>query len=398
MKKDPKKRNAMARFRRAACFLTLALSLFSAPAMAADVLSWEECVKEAARNHPDLISAEEAVKEKEAAKKATASGLYPQVTASVDASTSMTDSAGGERTTDAYAYGVSGTQLIFDGFKTSKNVSAAAENVKAIQQNYRFVSSEVRLRLRNAFIDLLKSQEFLRLAEEIRKIRRDNLVLISLRYESGIEHKGALLNAQAEVAQATFEIMQAKRLLEFAQKELTKEMGRRQFSPVRAEMVLQVADPVSEKPDFEKLAVYHPTLGRMNAQKNSAAFRLQSARAAYLPEVSARANAGKGSTHFPPEYTQWDLGLGVSYPLFEGGLRSAQVAEAMAVLHQAQEDERSTKDTLVVALEQMWVTFQAAQEAVSVKKSFLEAAEERAKIAGAQYSLGLIRFDDCTII
>ena len=43
--------------------------------MADEVLSWQDCIKEASLNHPDLIAAQDVVKESEASKNITASGL-----------------------------------------------------------------------------------------------------------------------------------------------------------------------------------------------------------------------------------------------------------------------------------------------------------------------------------
>ena len=76
----------------------------------------------------------------------------------------------------------------------------------------------------------------------------------------------------------------------------------------------------------------------------------------------------------------------------------AQVAQAKALFNQAKEDERSAKDGIVVSIEQAWNTLQDTLETVEVEKKFLNAAQERAKISEAQYSLGLIQFDNWTII
>lgn len=176
------------------------LSISFHAAVAEELLTWQDCIKEAAKNHPDLIAAQEGVKESEASKKITASTLFPQIDSNVNASTAKT--AG--NTTDTYKYGVTATQLLFDGLKTYDNVKAASEDIKAAQFNYKYTSSAVRLRLRTAFINLLKAQELLKITEEIYNIRRGNFELITLRYESGLEHKGALLTAEANLAQAKF--------------------------------------------------------------------------------------------------------------------------------------------------------------------------------------------------
>ena len=385
-------------------FIILLVLLSGSPAClyAEEALTWKACIVESMKNHPDLISAQEAVKQSEASKKITASGLYPQISASADASRdrtkTVTSGSTTKKTENSFNYGVSGTQLLFDGLKTSSNVKAAAENIKASQYNYKFTSSEVRFRLRSAFIDLLKAQESLKIVQDIYDIRKGDLELITLRYQSGIEHKGALMNSQANLAEAEFEIAQAKRALETARGELIKEMGRTSFSELRAEGDFNVADSALQKPDFEALAKNNPSLWRLAAQKNAASFGIKAAQAEFFPQLSAQASVNKSNSHWPPRDEQLSAGLSLSLPLFEGGLRFAQVAQAKAVYNQAVENERSSKDGIILALRQAWASLQDALEMVKVQKQFLDASLERAKIAESQYSLGLLQFDNWTII
>lgn len=254
------------------------------------------------------------------------------------------------------------------------------------------------MRLRSAFINLLKAQELLNITEEIYKIRRGNLELITLRYESGLEHKGALLNAQANSAQAEFEILQAKRAIEVAQRQLIKEMGRVEFSKVRAQGDFNIKNSDIEKPDFEVLANNNPSLGRLIAQKNSASFGIKASEANFFPKLSATAGASRNSSKWPPEDDQLSAGLSLSLPLFEGGLRLAEVSQARAVYNQAVENARSARDSIIVTLEQSWANFQDALGEVETQNKFLTASLARAEIAEAQYSLGLIQFDSWTII
>ncbi len=363
-------------------------------AKAEEILTWQDCLAEAKKNHPDLISAVESLNQQKAEKSITASALYPQIDANLDASTASADKV----TTDTYTYGVTGSQLVFDGFKTLNKVNAAKENIRAAEQNYRFISSEVRLNLRTAFINLLKAQELIQVAEEILKIRRDNLMLITLRYESGLEHKGAQLTAEANMAQASFELAQTKRDVELARRQLTKEMGRREFKPMSVKGDFVVGDSAKERPDLEALAKNNPSLLQALAKRNAAAFDIKSAYADFAPALSGSAGANKKSAHWPPENDNWNLGLGLTMPIFEGGLRLAEVSKAKAAYNQLEADERSTRDGIIVALEQYWAALQDALETVQVQRKSLEAADERSKIAEAQYSTGFIAFDNWIII
>jgi len=373
--------------------------------MADEVLSWQDCIKEASLNHPDLIAAQEVIKESEASKNITASGLLPQITSDVSASRSKTAATGGlgngnvpSPTSNSFSYGVSGSQLIFDGFKTVNSVKAAQQTIKASQQSYRYTSSQVRLRLRTAFINLLYAQELVHVAQDIVKIRKSNLDLIKLRYQSGLEHRGALLTAEANLAQAEFQVSQAQRDIGLAQRQLTKEMGRTQFVPMNAKGDFVVVDTEKIMPDFETIAKNNPSLLQATAQRNAAEFSLKSTYGNFFPSLSVSSGVDKSGNHWSPQANEWDLGLKVSFPLFEGGERLAQVAQAKATLHQLTENERSGKDSVVYALQQEWVALQDAIETVEVQKKQLAAAQERSEIANAEFSTGFMTYDNWTII
>jgi outer membrane protein TolC len=74
------------------------------------------------------------------------------------------------------------------------------------------------------------------------------------------------------------------------------------------------------------------------------------------------------------------------------------VSQAKALLNQLKENERSTRDGIVLTLEQSWAALQDAMDNVGVQKEILIATEERSRISQAQYSLGFISFDNWTII
>lgn len=359
------------------------------------MLAWDDCVKEAGKNHPDLISAQEELNQAKADKAITASDLLPQISSSLSERTSRTATA---TQTDTYSYSVTGEQLLFDGGKTPYDIASASEDVKSAQYNYEVTSSNVRLRLRSAFVELLKAQEFLYIAEDIAKRRKKNVELVELRYEAGREHKGSLLTAQANLAQAEFEVAQAKRNISLALRRLTKELGRSKLTPIEVAGDFKIAYSNRVKPDFEYLADSTPLLKELIAQKQAARFDLKSAKADFFPQVYANASAGKTASDWPPDKNVWSVGVSLSLPIFEGGSRIAQASKARAIFNQSLADERSGRDGVILTLEQTWIDLQDAIDEVSVEEKFLEATQERAKISQAQYSTGLTSFDDWTII
>lgn len=370
--------------------------------------TWDNCVKEAAKNHPDLISAQQSIKSSQADKTISASGLFPQISTDLNASRSKssgssssgssTKTSGGSSAVNNYNYGVTGNQLIFDGFQTINKVNAAAENINAARQSYNFTSSQVRLRLRTAFVNLLKAQESLNIREDIFQRRKQNFELVTLKYEGGMENKGSLLTEQANLRQARYDITTAKRGIELSQRQITKELGRARLVPMIAKGEFTVNDTEREKPDFAAIAANHPTLRQLIAQKNAAAFNVKTAKGEFLPSITAQGNANKNDTVWPPKGDEWSIGAAISFPIFEGGKRFADVSKANALLAKAEADERSSRDGITETLTDTWTSLQNDLDNVDVQYQFLTASEERAKIAEAQYSIGFVSFNDWIII
>ncbi|MCC6543666.1 MAG: TolC family protein [Nitrospirae bacterium] len=357
--------------------------------------TWHDCVDEALRSHPDIISSRERINQSRAIEDSAGSPLSPQVGLNAGITPFGESSSG---TSEHYSYGISGSQLLYDGSKTRNQVNEARQNSASAQFSYLTTSSNVRLRLRYAFVNLLKEQELLKITSDIALRRRDSLELIRLRYEAGREHKGALLTAEANLAQAEAEVAQARRSIDLAQRRLNKELGRKQFLPVQIEDTPEISDAQKEKPDFEQLAATTPFLLELTARKESASYSVLSAKADYFPKVYAMADAGRSEASWPPGNSSWSAGVTVSLPLFDGGNRRASVNRAESVLAQAQADERSGRDSVILALNEAWVRLQDAMDNAEVQKKFLESAVTRAKISEAQYSNGLISFDDWIII
>ncbi len=374
-------------------FFAIVLNVPSS-AFSQEILSWQDCILEAKKNNPELISSAEGIKQKISDKNITGSSFFPQFSSNIGYARAKTTAEPAE----TYSYGVTSSQLIFDGLKTPNDLSAAKANIKYAESAYKFTSSDVRNNLRKAFVNLLKAQELINVTEEIVKIRTSNLELIKLRHQSGLEHKGALLTADANLAQAEYELSQAKRNVELSQEQLLKELGRDKFVPlkVKGDFIVNGAETV--KPDFSQLAEINPTFLQAKAKRNLGEFNVKSAKGSFFPTVSADAGTGRNDSVWPPEKDRWNYGVSVTLPLFEGGLKVAELNKAKSQLLQYQADERNALAEVVVALENAWKSFQDALEYSIVQSKAIAAVEERAKIAEAQYSTGFITFDNWIII
>jgi outer membrane protein TolC len=361
----------------------------------ADMLSWQECVRHAKENNPDLTSSKEDIMQALADKDISLSTALPLIDA--DASAKRSKTSGNDKT-NTYSYGISGRQLLFDGFKTASEVAGASKIIDAQRYNYALVSSNIRLDLRQAFVSLMRAHELVKITENIAKRRKQNLELVTLRYKGGREHKGALLTAKADFAQAEFEIEQAKRSILLSSRQLVKQLGVKAAVPLQAEGNFQLKEDYSVKPNIENLADLTPFLQELISRKDAALYDVSSREADFMPKVYLAGSFGRANDDWPPKNDEWSTGLSVSLPIFEGGKRVSEASKARSRLSQAISGAQSGRDTVLITLEKSWKDLQDAIASVSVQNKFLEAAYERAKITRAQYSTGLATFNDWIII
>jgi outer membrane protein TolC len=361
----------------------------------AEALTWDQCVIEARANNPELLSATRKVDQAVADKRVARSATLPQLSGSAGATTSRVEDS---PRSDSYDYGLNARQLLFDGFKTSNDLAAARAQILSAQYDRAVVSSNVRLALREAFIGLVAAQESLKVTGDIAARRRQNLDLIALRYKGGMEHKGSLLRAQADLAQAEFELAQARRNVELYGRRLSRQLGRSKYIPLEAAGTLDAVAEQGAAPDFELLVDATPLLKELTSRKEAARYGLKSARSDLFPQIYADGGARKSGDRWPPRTHDLSAGISVSIPLFEGGRQQAALAAARAAYEQVAADERSGRDGVILTLAETWTRCQDAVAQAGVQAQFLEASRMRAQIIEAQYRAGLAIFDDWIVI
>ncbi len=356
-------------------------------------VTWEDCLREALLQHPDLVSARQSVEQARARRGQAASRLLPQVRGSMSADRSRRDEE-----QSSYSYSLQGSQLIFDGIGSWYDTWAAGEVLIAARFDYSTVSARIRHHLRTAFIELLKAQELEVLTGEIVSRREQQAEMVGLRYDGGREHRGALLTAEANLSQARFDRVQAGRDVRLARQRLSKEMGLSRTPPFRARGELEPATALDPAPGIEELLDLNPGVLKLRADLEVARYAVRSAGSDFSPEISGSARVGRSDSSWPPGEESWNLGLSLSLPIFEGGRRIDEMSRVRAGRKQAEERLRSGRNDARYSLERAWKDYLDARDRVEIREFFLEADEERARIADAQYATGVLSFDNWIII
>ncbi|MBI4180265.1 TolC family protein [bacterium] len=363
-------------------------------AQAQSPLTWEACARMAREAHPDILAARAAVRAGEAGVGGSRAAYLPDLDGSVDYSRPHSTSTG-----DKYSYGLSASQRLFPGLADQPEVAQAKLNLEADRAELAAVSAAVRSDLRTAFVGLLHAQEFLTLAEKISGRRRKNVDLVKARFDAGREHRGSFLRARAQAGEADFDVRQARRAVRVARQELIEAMGRSAHEDILVSGTFETDTPV-EDAAVETLADRTPAVRKAAASRQSSELGLTIERRKFYPTVSLSGSATRSAGRWPPPSTagDWSSALSLSVPLFSGGSERYDVAAAAEDFRRQEFLEQSTRNAAALDLRDKLAAHVDAVESVDIRSDFLEAARLRAEIAQAQYTSGLLTYQDWDII
>jgi len=369
-------------------------------------LTWQDCVDAALNNNLEILSAKAKLEQAKANSWIVKSSIFPQISASASASKTGNEpfiennslSLLSNTYSESYSYGLSGKQILFDGFKSLNDINKSNEDLNIAEVNYKITSASIRYKLKQSFVNLMKAQELINITQDILERRKKQFTDIKLRYEAGKEHRGSLLNAQAGLAQAEFECEQAKRNLMLAKEALAGETGMNEYGDLKVKEDFNLITDLNEKQDFDKILLNNLNYRLLYHQKKSAEHSYSSAIGSFFPSVYFNASVSKKGDEFLPQDTNWFFGVNLSLPIFEGGLLIAKAKAAKDYLTQIEKDYEYGEKSILLDIKQTWNNFFDANENYKIQEQFLQAAVERAKIADIQYSNGLLNFDNWIII
>ncbi len=390
-------------------FLLILFIMLLQFSLAREILSWPDAVRLTNSCNYTLKTAREKINEAELKEKISQSSRLPQIDSSAGAQRSGSAVSGAtdpglfdsENIRNSQSLSVSGKQLVFDAGKTKYNIESAKASLQKTEFEYLVTESNVRLNLNNSFYGLLHAQELLLLSKEIAQRRQQQYELVKLRYEAGLEHKGSLLTAAANLEKALLDIKQAARAIELNQKTLANNIGITLNTEIITTGSIAIKTKTEMTPNFYEILETTPFLKELAVQIEQAQNNLAIANAAYFPQVYASGSLGKNFNQTYDNETEtdnWSLGLNLSYTLFDGAKRNAEKETALSQLRQAEINKKNSVNSLLLTMEENWLNLLNSLDNISLQEKYLAAASARSTIAEAQYSSGLITFDNWTII
>jgi TolC family type I secretion outer membrane protein len=390
------------------CLLGLAAALAGAfvPGRAAGqeaerAVTLEEAVAAALQSHPSLIQARGAVQTAEAGERTAWGAFLPSLSVSSGASLSSTERFNPQTNTtvsgsnDSYSAGVSASLDIFTAGRRGaelRRARAATEAAEASLVNQRFA---VILSVKQAFFDVLRADELIRVAEAGLNRAREGLEAARHRMNAGTATRSDVLRAELEIANARQALLQAQAQRRTASFALGRVIGA--DGPVGARLTEALEPrplPVSDEELAAMVLRNAPSVRAAESAARSAEAGATAARTQYFPSLrfssgydwfnqDATLNGGR---------TSWGMRLSLSYPLFNGFAREASIerAEVEAAVARAQmEDARRAARA---ELERVLADLRLAEQQIALAEEAVRVAEEDLRVQQERYRLGASTF------
>ena len=175
-------------------------------------------------------------------------------------------------------------------------------------------------------------------------------------------------------------------------------MGRDVLSPLDVEPMseqdLSVEFPRPLPELVDQVQARNPDLKRLQTSVQAAELFVKSSRAGYAPRVSGNISYSRSNEVFDRVYGdlsqeyRLNAGLSVSYNVFDGGIRSANVQRSTSSLNTARLTLEARRRDVALAVETTWLELDRLRRILEIADHTVELATEDLHLAEERYRVG----------
>lgn len=407
----------MSRTRRYLAWLVLVPLAAGAAAAQADpipdAIGPDEAVRIALENHPLLDASAAGIRIAEAEKDYADSGYLPRVELTEDYARStnpvfvFASKLGQERFTAAdfdldalnrpdpltnSALRVSVQQNIWDAGRTISGRKAAAIGVAAAGDQSRRAEDEVAFGALRAFWNQIVAGEMLRVALDAEKAAESNLALAGELVEGGLAVPSDRMSAEVRLAEVQAMRIRAEQGVQVARAALLQSLGLEQDRTL--ELVPPPAVPAGDadtlEARLESASRSRPDLLALERRVEQARYGEKIAKSGRLPELGAMAAyEWNGDSFLGTDGSNWTVGLGIRFSLFDGTETKARVGRAKAQAAQVGFMLEAMRQGVELEVRAAWADRVAAERRLEVARTALEQSAEALRIVRERYGEGM---------
>jgi outer membrane protein len=279
------------------------------------------------------------------------------------------------------------SQKIFDFGKTFATTEAARRLAEIAQEDVELQRQAVTFLVKQNFILINFAQRLIRVQEQ--SLERADLNLRSARgfFEVGTRPKSDVARAEVDVANARVDLIRARNAERVARAALNTAMGIPVDTPTQVQDILfyQKIELDSKQLQAQALA-QRPEYKQVRLRVAQTEAQLRRANRDFLPDVTGTGTYG-GIRNDLNEV--WEVGVALTWTLFDGGNMIAQVREKRALVESARAEVKVTELNIAQEVEQTYLVVNEAQERIAASQTAVASAQENFRLAQGRFDAGV---------
>jgi len=298
---------------------------------------------------------------------------------------------------------------IYSGGRTKALEQAAAAEQSATGKDLESARADLRLEATRAFWALVTATESVSVVEE--SVRRIEAQLgdVRARFDAGFLPPNDVLTVESRVSSQRTLLIQAKNQRDGSRAELARLMGVPVDASFEVDAVLADANltqPASAV-GFGAASSNQTQLGQARADREALALRVEAAEARidaaradskpWIGVVAGYDYARPNTRHFPREDTwqdSWDVGVNVTFTLWNGGRNAAQADEARHQADAARERLAEADSQIALEIRQRQLDLESARSQVETASAAVGSATEARRVVAERFNAGVATSTD----
>jgi len=294
-----------------------------------------------------------------------------------------------------YSFTFQVVQPVFTGGKIFFNYKNAELDLRMAKEKEKNSQAETVLNVRKTFYNIQILQELLKAHSEANALAEGNYKNVKNSFDLGMASQYDLLRAELAFSSTKPDVLRIENQLETAMLGLKIMLGLPSAQEVHLQGELGYRQVQMELADLLGNSLKNRSeLVQLQMEKQKINNLLKISWAQYIPNFSLVASYSYQSDLFRLHKDNWDdyysISLGISYPIFTGLKRSAQIGE-MNVLKKIMDlNVRQLNDATRLQVESGYRTISQEYENIQMGLKNVESAKEGVRIAELSYKEGMI--------
>lgn len=282
------------------------------------------------------------------------------------------------------------TQPLYLGKREVFSREAAAAGQQAAQQSREAAVLGLTLAARQLVYRVLQLQELAVVTQQRVTAVAEHLRLSQVMFEAGTVARFEVVQAETELARVRGDLIKSQTAVAQAQASLRRLLNLPQGTELVVEEGVPAALPEGDQEQLITAATgQRPELAALEASVRAQEQNLRLAQVNDRATVALQGAVSAQTASAASGELSWNVTVGVSKPLHQGGVTQAKVAQAQAAVKSARLKVEQAGQQVALEVTQALLNLQDARQSLEVARQGEREAQERLRIAEVRYRNGV---------